>query len=40
MTLLVDEDEPGLKVIKFKIKNNDCLLADMCPQAANHCPLF
>ena len=24
----------------FKIKRNDCLLADTCPQAANHCSLF
>ena len=37
---------PGLEVIKLeyslrlKIKRNDWLLADMCPQAANHCPLF
>ena len=36
---------PGLKVIKLefilrlKIKRNDWLLADMCPQAANHCAL-
>ena len=36
----------GLKVIKLevilrlKIKRNDWLLADKCPQAANHCPLF
>ena len=38
--------EPGLEVIKFefilrlKIKRNDWLLADTCPQAANHCALF
>ena len=37
---------PGLEVIKLefilrlKIKCNDWLLADMCPQAANHCALF
>ena len=37
---------PGLEVIKLKfilklkIKHSDWLLADMCPQAANHCPLF
>ena len=37
--------QPGLKVIKlqhslrFKIKCNDWLLADTCPQAANHCTL-
>ena len=36
----------GLEVIKleyslrFKIKRNDWLLADTCPQAANHFPLF
>ena len=36
----------GLEVIKLefilrlKIKRNDWLLADMCPQAANHCALF
>ena len=34
---------PGLKVINFeysfrlKIKRNDWLLVDTCPQAANHC---
>ena len=37
---------PGLDVIKLeyslrlKIKRNDWLLADTCPQAANHCALF
>ena len=37
---------PGLEVIKLeyslrlKIKRNDWLLADTCPQAANHCALF
>ena len=37
---------PGLEVIKLeyslrlKIKRNDWLLADMCPQAPNHCALF
>ena len=37
---------PSLEVIKLefilrlKIKRNDCLLADTCPQAANHCALF
>ena len=37
---------PGLEVIKLefilrlKIKRNDWLLVDTCPQAANHCPLF
>ena len=39
-------DTPGLEVIKLevilrlKIKRNDWLLADMCPQAANQCALF
>ena len=38
--------KPGLEVIKLeyslklKIKHSDWLLADTCPQAANHCPLF
>ena len=27
-------------IIKHKIKRNDWLLADTCPQAANHCALF
>ena len=37
---------PGLEVIKLenslglKIKRNDWLLADTCPQAANDCALF
>ena len=26
--------------LKLKIKPNDWLLADMCPQAANHCAFF
>ena len=26
--------------VKLKIKRNDWLLADTCPQAANHCALF
>ena len=26
--------------LKLKIKRNDWLLADTCPQAANHCALF
>ena len=36
----------GLEVIKLeyilrlKIKHNDWLLADTCPQSANHCALF
>ena len=37
--------QSGLEVIKLeimlklKIKRNDWLLADMCPQATNHCTL-
>ena len=37
---------PGLKVkklefiLKLKVKRNDWLLADMCPQAVNQCALF
>ena len=37
---------PSLEVIKLefilrlKIKHNDWLLADTCPQAASHCALF
>ena len=37
---------PGLDVIKLeyklrlKIKRNEWLLADTCPQTANHCALF
>ena len=27
-------------ILKLKIKCNDWLLADTCPQAANHCALF
>ena len=26
--------------LRIKIKRNDWLLADACPRAANHCPLF
>ena len=26
--------------IELKIKRNDWLLADTCPQAANHCAVF
>ena len=26
--------------LKLKIKRNDWLLADMCPQAVSHCALF
>ena len=29
---------PGLEVVK--IKRNDWLLVDTCPQVANHCALF
>ena len=38
--------KPGLEVIKLefilrlKIKRSDWLLADTCPQTANHCALF
>ena len=38
--------QSGLEVIKLeyslrlKIKRNDWLFADTCPQAANHCALF
>ena len=41
-----DSGGPGLEVIKLeyslklKIKHIDWLLADTCPQAANHCALF
>ena len=27
-------------ILRLKIKHNDWLLADTCPQAANHCVLF
>ena len=27
-------------ILRLKIMRNDWLLADMCPQAANHCALF
>ena len=30
----------GYKTIRLKIKRSDWLLADTCPQAANHCVLF
>ena len=39
-------DKPGLEVIKLeynlklKMKRNDWLLADTCPQAATNCALF
>ena len=42
----MDKNTKGLEVIKLefilrlKIKRNDWLLADTCPQAANHCVLF
>ena len=41
-----DSKTPGLEVIKLeyslrlKIKSNNWLLADTCPQAANQCALF
>ena len=44
--MLSDTARAGLEVIKLeyklrlKIKRNDWLLADTCPQAANHCALF
>ena len=44
--LSMSTKRPGLEVIKLefivrlKIKRNDWLIADMCPQAANHCALF
>ena len=40
------KSEPGLQIIKLeyslklKIKCNDWLLVDTCPQAANYCALF
>ena len=43
---LINALRPGLEVIKLefllklKIKHNDWLLADTCPQAANRCTLF
>ena len=27
-------------ILRLRIKRNDWLLVDMCPQAANHCGLF
>ena len=45
-TVMYVRSEPGLEVIKLefilrlKIKRNDWLFADTCPQAANHCALF
>ena len=46
-SLLHDIDgSPGPEVIKLEyslrleIKHNDWLLADTCPQVANHCALF
>ena len=41
-----NHEATGIEVIKLeyslklKIKQNDWLLADTCPQAANHCALF
>ena len=43
---VVRSDVIGIEVIKLefipklKIKHNDWLLADTCPQAANHCALL
>ena len=45
-SLFANARSPGPEVIKLeysiklKIKRNDWLLADTCPQAANHCALF
>ena len=45
-TLEYTNSSPGLEVInlefilKLKMKHVDWLLADTCPQAANHCALF
>ena len=45
-TTVLGLTNPGLEVIKLefilrlKIKHNDWLLADTCPQTANHCALF
>ena len=44
--LLLRRSKPGLEVIKLefilklKPKHNDWLLANMSPQAANHCALY
>ena len=46
--MLADDSHemPGFEVIKLefiirlKIKHNDWLVVDTCPQAANHCALF
>ena len=46
VTCFTQSSVPGLEVIKheyslrLKIKLNDLLLADTCPQAANHCALL
>ena len=46
LSSLSEDEISGLGVIeleysvKLKIKRNDWLLADTCPQAANHCALF
>ena len=45
-TATVENKRPGLEVIKLefilrlKIKRNDWLFADTCPQAANHCAVI
>ena len=45
-SIVIELIRPGLEVIKLefilrlKIKSNDWLIADTCPQSANHCALF
>ena len=45
-TRITPDLRPGLEVInleyklRLKIKRNDWLFADTCPQTANHCALF
>ena len=36
----LNQDTNGTFILKLKIKRNDWLLADTCPQATNHCALF
>ena len=46
VSYLAKEERAGLEVInlefilRLKIKRNDWLLVDTCPQAANHCALL
>ena len=46
VTKRITKNLPGLEVIKLeynlklKIKRNELLLADTCPQAVNHCAFF